>query len=271
MNKKRIGIDINEVLRARWLQFDRYYVEEFGEEGVPRVPYVYDFWEGYEWNDAEEELELLIDNAPEDISELDYIKEEDEEKSKAETILFKTEKFKMSAREVYNKFMFETFCYEIFGSAPKMYKRVDYDLDLFYKKFKDQFEFVLVSKENWFSIAPTLFFLSKLTPRIKNYVFAETNDEIWDAVDVLITTDPELLDAPKNKKVIKLSRPYNGGINTADHETLNFIDLIKDELGIPRLDEEFVKIIGYIKQEEDLLDEEKYEEIREKLTKEENK
>jgi hypothetical protein len=45
--KKIIGIDINEVLRYRWIQFDRYYVEEFGEEGVPEMAYVYDFWNTY--------------------------------------------------------------------------------------------------------------------------------------------------------------------------------------------------------------------------------
>ena len=40
-NKLRIGIDINEVLRSTWLQFDRYYYEQFGNEGIPDKPYVY--------------------------------------------------------------------------------------------------------------------------------------------------------------------------------------------------------------------------------------
>ena len=148
-----------------------------------------------------------------------------------------TEVIKYTARENYNKFMYEDYCFEIFGTAPKMYKRVDYDLDLFYKKFMKQFNFVLVSKENWFSIPPTLFFLSsQITSRIKKYVFAETNEEIWDEVDFLITTDPELLNPPKNKKVIKLNRPYNEDIKT-DLSAINFIELIKND--------EFLELISF--------------------------
>jgi len=237
-NKKIIGIDINEILRARWLQFDRYYAEEYGEEGIPKIPYVANFFEEYVWEDFEDDMEVLVDNAPEDISELDYIKEEEEDKSKAEDLLFKTEHITMTAREVYNKFMYETFCYEIFGAAPKMYKRVDYDLDLFYKKFKDQFDFVIVSKENWFSIAPTLFFLSKITSRIKKYALVESNQEIWDEVDFLITTDPELLKSPKGKSSIKLERPFNEELKgDFPSAVINFIDLIKNE--------EFIEMIGY--------------------------
>lgn len=42
MSKKlTIGIDIDEVLRAKWIQFDKHYIEEFGEEGTPKDnPYV---------------------------------------------------------------------------------------------------------------------------------------------------------------------------------------------------------------------------------------
>ena len=35
MSKVKVGIDINEILRARWLQFDRFYVQEYGEDQVP--------------------------------------------------------------------------------------------------------------------------------------------------------------------------------------------------------------------------------------------
>ena len=111
--KKVIGIDINEILRSRWLQFDRYYAEEYGEEGIPKMPYVANFFEEYVWEDFEEVVEVLINDAPKDISELDYIREHPDEKSKAEEILFKTEVVKKTAREVYNTFMYETFCYEI--------------------------------------------------------------------------------------------------------------------------------------------------------------
>ena len=64
MKKKVIGIDINEILRSRWIQFDKLYVEEFGEDGVPeKEEYVYDFWKHYKWNDNEEEIKILKDDA----------------------------------------------------------------------------------------------------------------------------------------------------------------------------------------------------------------
>ena len=56
MSKKlMIGIDINEVLRAKWIQFDKYYIEEFGEGGAPKGnPYVYDYFNSYEFKDTVE-------------------------------------------------------------------------------------------------------------------------------------------------------------------------------------------------------------------------
>ena len=45
---KNVGIDIDEILRAKWLQFDKYYVEEFGLDGVPKEQeYVYDFFNNF--------------------------------------------------------------------------------------------------------------------------------------------------------------------------------------------------------------------------------
>ena len=76
MNKKiRIGIDINEVLRARWLQFDRFYVQEFGEEGVPKEqPYVYDFFKNYQWKDTVEKIKELKEpeEMPDDINPIHF-------------------------------------------------------------------------------------------------------------------------------------------------------------------------------------------------------
>jgi hypothetical protein len=54
------GIDVNEILRARWIQFDKYYEEEFGEEGIPKEPYIYDFFKNYQWKDVEEDIKNSI-------------------------------------------------------------------------------------------------------------------------------------------------------------------------------------------------------------------
>jgi hypothetical protein len=62
---------------------------------------------------------------------------------------------------------------------------------------------------------------------------------MWRDVDVLITTDPEILNVgtPWGKKLIKLKRPYNENIYTGFLEVLQIADLIDNKY--------FEKIIKY--------------------------
>ena len=243
MSKKlTIGIDINEILRAKWLQFDRYYAQEFGEEGIPEQAYVYDFFGKYQWKETLEKSKDLKEpeDMPEDINPLDYQVDENGE-YKADFALFKTPEVKvLSPKEVYNQFMFQDFVFEIHGSAPKMYPNVDLHAKDFYYKYKDIVDFVLFSRENFLSIPSTLFFLSKVTSRFTKYHFFEDNGEVWENVDIFITTDPEFLSiSPSNKKVIKLTRPYNEDGYSDIKPVLQLNDLNGNE--------EFEKLINYIK------------------------
>ena len=239
--KIKIGIDINEVLRARWVQFDKYYVEEFGEEGVPEEPYVYDFFNGYKWEDKVEKTDYLNEDLPDDINPLDYQVDKETGKAPVDHLAFKTKKAKLTAKEVYNRFMYEDYVLEIHGSAPVMYKQMDLHIEKFYLKYFDHADFVLKSQENWFSIGSTLFFLSKIRSRFKKYHFVENKDEMWEDIDVLITTDPEIIDGeiPDGKKVIKLERPYNtkSQKGAIDDKILQIHDLNGNE--------KFEKIINY--------------------------
>ena len=63
--------------------------------------------------------------------------------------------------------------------------------------------------------------------------------DMWDNVDVLITTDPEILSIgiPWGKKLIKLKRPYNENYNDNNLEVLHIFDLIDNKV--------FEKIIKY--------------------------
>jgi hypothetical protein len=243
--KKIIGIDINEVLRYRWIQFDRFYVEEFGDENIPEIPYVYDFWKDYKWEDKEETTNFLNEEVPEDISPLDYTVDAKTGEAPVDAFVFRPETKTIFARDIYKKFMYEDYLFEIHGSAPLMYKGLDRDLENLYDKFKHQFNFKIVSKENWFTIPPTLFFLSKCLPRIQKYDLVATNQEIWEGTDILITTDPELLvNVPKRKKVVKVLRPYNEKTKT---DTKIEIFQILDLLG----SKDFEKFVGYKKLNED--------------------
>lgn len=244
-NKKIIGIDINEILRGRSLQFDKLYNIEFDGEGLPPEddPYKFDLRNDYKWEDGEEVTQYLNEDLPDDISPMDYQIDENTGKAKVDAFAFREEKKFVSADERFKRFMYEDYLFEIHGSAPVLYKGVEKDLEAFYKKYRDQFDIKIISKENWFTIPPTLFFLSKLMPRIKKYVFVENNDELWDNVDILLTTDPELLNKPKNKKVVKIIRPYNENIE-GDFKALQIFDLVDND--------EFQEFIGYEKTTKEL-------------------
>ena len=243
MSKKiKVGIDINEVFRAKWLQYDRFYAQEFGEEGIPEQPYVYDFFKYYKWEDTiETEKELKEpEDFPENINPIDYQIDDATGEAPADAFLFKAPKEnKLTAKEVYNRFMYEDFVFELHASAPIMYKGMDVHVNYFNSKFCDTVDFTLMSIENRFSIPSTLFFLSKMTARFKNIRFVDDALEMWDNIDVLITTDPKLLElgAPWGKKLIKLKRPYNVDIKAGSLEVLQIADLIENS--------EFEKIIKY--------------------------
>ncbi|HPC09678.1 MAG TPA: hypothetical protein PLN85_01235 [archaeon] len=246
INKKNVGIDIDEILRAKWLQFDKYYVEEFGLDGVPKEQeYVYDFFNNYKFNDVEEIIKELKEpeDIPENISPLEY-QLNDKNEAPADFLLFKKEnKIKLTSKEVYNRFMYEDYLFEIHGSAPMMYRNMDVDVNKFYDKYCDTVNFTLFSVENRFSIPPTLFFLSKIKSRFENIRFVKKSIEMWNNIDILITTDPEILKlgTPWFKKLIKVKRPYNEKFNSYSMEILQIAELIENK--------DFEKIIKYKKNE----------------------
>lgn len=242
MSKLKVGIDINEILRAKWLQFDRFYVQEYGEDSVPTdQPYVYDFFKEYKWEDTVEvEKELKEpEDMPENINPLEYQVKENGEADADIFIFKKAVETKLTAKQVYNRFMYEDYVFEIHGSAPAMYRGLDVHLNEFLYKYGDTVDFTLLSVENKFSIPSTLFFLSKITARFPSVRFVDKAEDMWNYVDVLITTDPELLDAgtPDDviyippKHIIKLQRPYNekvhndGALGLAGRQILQLRDL----------------------------------------------
>lgn len=242
MGKLKVGIDINEVLRARWLQFDRFYAQEFGDdaEEIPDA-YVYDFWNTYKWEDTVETIKELKepDDMPDDINPLHY-QTDDKGEAEADSFLFKKEEeIKLTAREVYNRFMYQDFLFEIHGAAPKIYPQVDLDTNNLLQKYENTVDFTVMSVENRFSIPPTLFFLSKISARFKDYKFLDNPLDMWKHVDVLITTDPEIikLGVPWGKKLIKLRRPYNNELKSGTLDAMQIVDLIENK--------DFQKIIKY--------------------------
>ena len=245
MSKIRVGIDVNEVLRAKWIQFDKHFIEEFGEEGTPKGnPYVYDYFKEYQFKDTVEvEKELKEpEDMPENINPLDYQVDEKLGEPPADIFLFKTPvKTTLTAREVYNRFVNQDFLFEIFGAAPMMYRNMDVQVNKFLEQYQKSAEFTVLSVENKFTIPPTMFFLSKISMRFRNYKFVDYATDMWKHVDVLITTDPAILynKIPWRKKLIKIIRPYNENIKAGSLEVKQIADLIDNKT--------FEKIIKYKK------------------------
>ena len=217
-----------------------------------------DYWNDFHWEDTDEKIDYLNEDLPEDISPLEYQVDPETGEAPVDHMAFRKRVESKTAEEIYKRFLYQDYLLEIFGHASKIYRNVDVEIEQFYTKYKDFADFRIICKENWFTIPPTLFFLSKVRPRFKHYHFLENDEEIWDLADIMITTDPKTIKAkPKNllyKSVIMLKRPYNydpeeDKVLEKDVEdavcfsVMNVRDLTDNE--------EFEKLIGYEKPKDD--------------------
>lgn len=182
----RIGIEINGVLRDTLGKIEQTYEKFF-----------LTLTEGIEENEEDFKYDKISDLTTLDIS--------------------KHLKFK-SDEELY-EFLYEEFPMEIFGHAQSSEYTTFNDLNDIYLDYRDNFDFLIVSDEIGKSKPASLFFLSKfgcLLEKIKFYSNL-TIDSMWDEVDVLITSNPELLlNHPEGKKIIKYQTIYNENIEVDD-------------------------------------------------------
>lgn len=182
----RIGIEINGVLRDTLGKIEQTYEKFFltSTEGI------------------EEDEENFKYGKISDLSTLD---------------IGKHLKFK-SDDELY-EFLYEEFPMEIFGHSQSSEYTTFNDLNDIYLDYRDNFDFLIVSDEIGKSKPASLFFLSKfgcLLEKIKFYSNL-TIDSMWDEVDVLVTSNPELLlNHPEGKKIIKYQTIYNESIEVDD-------------------------------------------------------
>ena len=127
--------------------------------------------------------------------------------------------------EVYD-FLYTEHCMEIFAHSPSVEMSTFVDFNDFYVENRDQHEILIVSDEIGKSKPATLFFLSKFGCQVEKVKFYSkiTIDSMWDEVDVLLTSNPNLiLEKPKDKIVVKYITNYNKNIKS-DYE----IEKLKD-------------------------------------------
>ena len=126
---------------------------------------------------------------------------------------------------------------EIFGNCPSTTDNVFNDLNKFYKDFRDEHKITIYSEEIEKSKSATLFFLAKYGCLVHNVSFFGLKSiytDLWDNVDLLITSDITLLETkPKDKTTIKVETKFNDEVDsdfTIDELSSIFeIEMFKNE------------------------------------------
>ena len=214
---KRIGIEINGVLRDTIGKFTQLYEKHMVEE------------EEYDGKTFEVDLS---GNTEELVS-----KEEFKYKILSEvTSLNLMDHFRFDDEDDLYTFMYEDFAMQIFGHAGSTETFTFNDLNEIYHKYRDNNELLIVSDEMGKSKPASLFFLSKfgcLLEKIKFYSNS-TKNTMWNEIDILLTSNPDLiLEKPKDKIVVKYNTNYNKNVN-CDYEisSLKEFDEILQKLEI---------------------------------------
>jgi hypothetical protein len=198
---KRIGIEINGVLRDTIGKFTQVYEKHMVEESDDEnKTYEIDLSGNTKENTTENNFEYKIIN---DVTSLELMSH----------FTFK------DSDELYS-FMYEDFVMQIFGHAGSTETFTFNDLNDFYINFRDDYEIIIVSDEMGRSKPASLFFLSKFGCLVENIKFYSntTLQNLWDSLDILVSANPKLIEnAPENKTVIKYETPYNKNV-TCEYE-----------------------------------------------------
>ena len=206
---KKIGIEINGVLRDTISKFIQLYEKNMIEE-----------------NETENNLKSFdIDMS----GNTDLVIEEENFKYEIKnevTSLNLMNHFSFRNEDELYSFTYEDFAMQIFGHAGSSETYTFNDLNEIYLKYRDNNELLIVSDEMGRSKPASLFFLSKFGCQLEKVKFYSntTINSMWDEVDVLLTSNPNLiLEKPKDKIVVKYITNYNKNIKS-DYE----IEKLKD-------------------------------------------
>jgi 5'(3')-deoxyribonucleotidase len=139
--------------------------------------------------------------------------------------------FKFDDINKFNTFLYLEAPLEIFGHADQMSDGLMNHFNTFLMDIKDdeEHEIEIVSREIDKSIPATYFFLSKTNCRINKVRFVNDYASKWDGLDLLITANPQTLEAkPSGKISVKVNTTYNKNV-VADFEIDSILDFIKNE------------------------------------------
>lgn len=155
----------------------------------------------------------------------------------------------------FNAFRFEDCAFEIYSRADLMERELPGHFNLWINGALRNFDeeknpkVILFSPfEMNLSIPSTLGFLARIGMRCRDIEFPINSMEMWDKADIMITANPNLLNAtPKGKFSFKVNAPYNKDAKgTFEFDSL--IDIIKDE---KKTIENIIENNGYLPTEEE--------------------
>jgi hypothetical protein len=196
---KRIGIEVNGVLRDTFGKFRQIYEKHMIEN--------------YESENTNQTFTMDISGN----TSLDGVEDEFTYEIIEPINTFELKNhFKFKSDEELYDFMFNDFPMQIFGHAGSTETFTFNDLNNFYTKNRDEYEIFIISDEIGKSKPSTLFFLSKFGCLIENIKFYSnsTLDSMWDTIDILLTSNPNLITThPDNKVLVQYVTEYNKNID----------------------------------------------------------
>ena len=196
--KKRIGIEINGVLRDTIGKFTQLYEKHMiDEEDIDQKTFDVDLSGNTEEIILSEQFKYEILSDVDSLNLMSHFSFRDED-------------------ELYH-FMYEDFAMQLFGHAGSTETFTFNDLNEIYLNLRDDYDLLIVSDEMGKSKPASLFFLSKfgcLLEKVKFYSNSTINS-MWDEVDILLTANPDLLlNKPDGKIVVKYNTEYNKNISS---------------------------------------------------------
>lgn len=208
----RIGIDVNGVLRDIVSKFDQLYEKYLIEKEKDFFHPTYRL----DMSGNTEQISIEEEN-------FDY------QKISEVSSLELDKHYSFKNKDEYFSFMYEDYTMELFGHAPSTEMMTFNILNELYLEHRENYHFSIVSSEIGKSKPSTLFFLSKFGCLLEKVVFFSevTKKNMWDEIDVLLTSNPELLlNKPTDKTVIKYNTSYNKHIDS-DLEISSLSEFIK--------------------------------------------
>lgn len=205
---KKIGIEINGVLRDTIGKFKQLYEKHLIESNDIQMESVDKTYELTFSGDTDELVEM---NENTDVNYFKY-------KILGDVDSLELDKhFSFKSKEELYSFMYEDYTMELFGHAPSTETMSFNYLNDLYLDLREDNDIIIFSDEIGKSKPSSLFFLSKFGCLIEKVFFYsnQTKNTVWDSVDILLTSNPDLLlNHPSNKIVIKFETDYNKQINS---------------------------------------------------------